>query len=65
MTDPNQLHLQLLQRRFDDILNNHPEIRKQRAELLQQDMEILFSLPNEKAHSGIAELYKKVSEIAS
>ncbi|MCC2249108.1 MAG: hypothetical protein ACQEWU_05055 [Bacillota bacterium] len=64
MTDPNQLHLQLLQKRFDDILSNYPEIRKQRAELLQKDMEMLFSLPNEKVHSGIANLYEKVKETA-
>ncbi|WP_121603810.1 hypothetical protein [Virgibacillus sp. Bac332] len=65
MTDPNQLHLQLLQKRFDDILSNYPEIRKQRAELLQKDMEMLFSLPDPNAYSGIAELYKKVSEVAN
>ncbi|WP_337970125.1 hypothetical protein [Virgibacillus salexigens] len=64
MTEAKTFHLNILQERFNDILSTFPESRKQRAEMLMKDMEMVFQLPSSNVHPRITDLYERVQDAA-
>ncbi|EQB35011.1 hypothetical protein M948_18065 [Virgibacillus sp. CM-4] len=64
MTKANTFHLNILQERFNDIMNTFPASRKQRAEMLMKDMEMIFQLPGSNVHPRIINLYERVQAAA-
>lgn len=62
MTFKTTLELEMFKNRFNDIMNNHPELRQKRVEMLVEDVEMVFDLPQEKVHQEIASFYKEIKQ---
>ncbi|MFD1335764.1 hypothetical protein ACFQ4N_09410 [Oceanobacillus iheyensis] len=62
MTFKNNFQLEMFNNRFNDIMNNHPELKQKRVEMLVEDVEMVFDLPQEKVHPEIASFYKEIKQ---
>lgn len=64
MKGSDEFHLNILQERFDSIMQGDPAIRQKRAKYLQEDMEEIFILPDDDAHPEINSLYEEIKGVA-